>query len=402
MMAFMNEPLVSLNMLYEASVMKQDSKGAKAKFVMKTLTSVLFASALNSALKSIIQTMRDDDDDESALEQYLSKLVENFVYEPLGWIPIFGDVLDGIRTGFDSQNMSESALSTILDSFVGIFKEGTSAYDKIKAICGSIGLVAGVPVKNVWREFEAVKNAIKSSALGIENVWGDESGVAEALSKLSWLYDEDDIKVLEEGRGKTTEKGIGYGIANALEWKGLPWVKEVKQPEQAVMAFIDGDGEHVDKILGNLRRKYNGDMKQVNSQLRTVIKEKYLGGEISRSEAEKAMSNLVGDDDDTVYWRLKEWDNPSEEFSKYGSFYDAIESGSGIQSAVDELLNHGADKKELSSRITSEFKPRYVELYNSDPTSAKELRKKLLDAYEILGYDRDDKYDDIADWVKDK
>lgn len=402
MMAFMNEPLVSLNMLYEASVMKQDSKGAKAKFVMKTLTSVLFASALNSALKSIVQTMRDDDDDESALEQYLSKLVENFVYEPLGWIPIFGDVLDGIRTGFDSQNMSESALSTILDSFVGIFKEDKSDYEKIKAICGAVGLIAGVPVKNVWREFEAVKNAIKSSALGIENVWGDESGVAEALSKLSWLYDEDDIKVLEEGRGKTTEKGIGYGIANALEWKGLPWVKEVKQPEQAVMAFIDGDGEHVDKILGNLRRKYDGDMKQVNSQLRTVIKEKYLGGEISRSEAEKAMSNLVGDDDDTVYWRLKEWDNPSEEFSKYGSFYDAIESGSGIQSAVDELLNHGADKKELSSRITSEFKPRYVELYNSDPTSAKELRKKLLDAYEILGYDRDDKYDDIADWVKDK
>lgn len=400
MMAFMNEPLVSLNMLYEATVMKQDSKGAKAKFVMKTLTSVLFASALNSALKSIVQTMRDDDDDESALEQYLSKLVENFVYEPLGWIPLFGDVLDGIRTGFDSQNMSESALSTILDSFVGVFKEDKSDYEKIKAICGAVGLVAGVPIKNVWRDFEAVKNAIKSSALGIKNIWGDESGVAEALSKFDWLFDEGDIKVLEEGRGETTKKGIGYGIVNALEWKKLPWVKEIKQPEQAVMAFVDDDGEHVDKILGNLRRKYNGDMKQVNSQLRSVIKEKYLGGDISRSEAEKALSNLVGDDDDTVYWSLKEWDNPSAEFGKYDSFYDAIESGSGIQSAVDELLNHGADKKSVASRITSEFKAKYVELYDSDPTAAKELRKKLLDAYEALGYDRDDKYDDIADWVK--
>lgn len=412
MMAFMNEPLVSLNMLYEALAIEQDSKGAKAKFVAKTMASLLFSSVLNSALKSIVQTMRDDDDDESASEEYLANFVENVLYEPLGWIPLIGDAIDAFRTGIDDQNMSTSALQNLIESIISIVDPDKSDYEKAKLICSAIGLVIGIPIKNVWREFEAVKKSIKNTILGIENKWGDESDIAETIAKQDWLFGDDGVRWTEgdrtlfgEGKGKTTKKGISHSIKEAVDWEaGFEFTKyKSTQADQALNAFFDNDNEHLDKSLGNLRRKYNGDMKDVNNAIRTAIKNKYIEGDMTRTDAENALSNLVGDSADDVYWKLKEWDTPQEEgerFSRYDSFKTAIDNGSGLQSAAKELLDNGVTKKDAAKWITDNYKDEYTELYKSNPTAAKELREDLLDAYEALGYNRYDKYDDIADWVK--
>lgn len=395
MLAFMNEPLTSLNMLYEAVVMKQESPKAKAKFVTRTIVSLLTASVLNSALKSIIQTMRDDDDETSPIEQYLANVVENILYEPLGWLPILGDVLDYLRTGFESQSMTDSTLRSFADSATIWFDENKSTYEKLKATFSAIGLATGLPVKNVWREFEAVKKSVVATIVGTENLWGDRIGVAEALAEVDWLYGDDGVRFTEadrkkftEGGTNTTGKGIGFAIHNASEWEKFKLTEEYKQADQALVAYLDGDEEHLDKVMGNLLRKY-GNQKDVNEALRAAVKEKYIAEEIDRSTAEDMLVEVVGHSSSDAYWKLEEWDGGTE-WNKYDNFYSAIDSGKSLKSVIKEYNDKGVSNRTLAGRITAQYKDQYIELYKTDRQAASKLKTKLIEAYALLGYKRAD------------
>lgn len=403
MLAFMNEPLTSLNMFYEAVVMKQDKKKS---FVAKTVFSLLSATVLNSALKSIIQTMRDDDDETSAWEQYLANLVENVLYEPFGWIPIFGDVLDYLRTGFESQSMTDSTLRSIADSLMIWFDDNKSTYEKVKATLSSVGLATGLPIKNLWREFEAAKNGIKSFIIGVDNTWGAEWG--KSLSEQEWLFgdsgvffSEDDRKAFAEGGANTTARGVLFALHNALEFEKIKFTEDITVADQAVIAYLKGDQPHQDRAYNTLLRKYDGDAKEVKSVIRTAVKNKYLSGDITKDEVEDILVNLVGDDEEDILWKIEKWDG-GEDWTKYGDFYEAIDSGKNLKSVIKEYNDKGVDNSTLAGRITDQYKEQYIELYKTDRQAASKLKTKLVEAYAALGNKREKKSKEIDAWLKPK
>lgn len=402
MLAFMNEPLTSLNMFYETVVMKQDKK---KWFVTKTVFSLLSAMVLNSALKSIIQTMRDDDDETSAWEQYLANLVENVLYEPFGWVPIFGDVLDYLRTGFESQSMTDSTLRSFADSLMIWFDDNKSTYEKVKATLSSVGLVTGLPIKNLWREFEAAKNGIKSFIIGVDNTWG--AGWGEFLSEQEWLFgesgvlfSEDDRKIFAEGGANTTAKGVLFALHNALEFEKIKFTKDINVADQAVIAYFEGDQTHVDRMLAQLLRK-KGDQDEVESAIRSAVKNRYLEGNITKDEVEDILVNLVGDDKKDIVWKIEEWDG-GDDWTKYGDFYEAIDSGKNLKSVIKEYNDKGVESSTLAGRITDQYKEQYIELYKTDRQAASKLKTKLVEAYATLGKKRSEKSKDIDAWLKPK
>ena len=406
MLAFMNEPLTSLNMLYEAVVMKQESPRAKKKFVARTIVSLVVASVLNSALKSIIQTMRDDDDETSPLEQYLANFVENILYEPFGWIPIFGDLIDYLRTGFESQSMTDSTLRSFIDSITIWFDENKSTYEKVKATLSAVGLATGLPVKNLWREAEAVKNSVVATIVGTENLWGDYIDVAESLADVDWLYSDDgvifteaDRKKFIEGGTETTGRGVGFALHNALEFEGIKFTKDISVADQTIIAYLEGDQSHQDRAYNTLLRKYDGDTDEVKSALRSSVKKKYLAEDVTKDEAEELLLNLVGDDKTDVVWKIEEWDS-GDDWSKYGDFLDAVESGRNLKKVIKEYNDKGVSNRTLAGRITARYKDQYIELYKTDRQAASKLKTKLIEAYALLGYKRADKSKDIDAWVK--
>ena len=84
---------------------------------------------------------------------------------------------------------------------------------------------------------------------------------------------------------------------------------------------------------------------------------------------------------------------------KYTVYLEAVESGENMGAITQKYLSYGVEPKQLSSDITSYFKPIYVTLGPADRAT---MKGYLLNAYVRLGYDRDKKSKDIDKWLEDK
>ena len=140
------------------------------------------------------------------------------------------------------------------------------------------------------------------------------------------------------------------------------------------------------------------------SSFRNHAKKVYAEGGLTRSEAERMLIKYGNREEDDAYWDLKEWDyfkqNGTEDgYSKYNNFYDAVRTGRNLKAVIKEYTSHGVEAKTLASRITTYFKPLYVNMSNSERAK---LKGYLLNAYVQLGYSRAEKMKDINDWLKDK
>ena len=143
--------------------------------------------------------------------------------------------------------------------------------------------------------------------------------------------------------------------------------------------------------------------KSFESSFRTLVGKKYKGGEMSRSEASNLITKYGGYDTNEAYWKLKEWDfeikhGEDASYSKYNDFYDAVKTGVNLKTVIKEYTDHGVKKETLASQITSYYKPLYKEMSNSERAK---LKGYLLNAYELLGYNRSNKSKDIDKWLED-
>jgi hypothetical protein len=140
------------------------------------------------------------------------------------------------------------------------------------------------------------------------------------------------------------------------------------------------------------------------SSFRNHAKKVYAEGGLTRSEAERMLIQYGNREEDDAYWDLKEWDyfkqNGTEDgYSKYNNFYEAVRTGRNLKAVIKEYTSHGVEAQTLASRITTYFKPLYVNMSNSERAK---LKGYLLNAYVQLGYSRAEKMKDINDWLKDK
>ena len=148
--------------------------------------------------------------------------------------------------------------------------------------------------------------------------------------------------------------------------------------------------------------------KEFVSATKSAMKEMYLYDMLSESEASSALKAYCPDgddplDNDDVYWIIRKWNyekenGSSDGYSQYNDFRDAVQTGKSLQLVIDEYVSHGIEEKTLASQITSHFKPLYKKMSYSDRVS---LKRRLLDAYDALGYNRSKKSKDIDEWLDD-
>jgi hypothetical protein len=96
---------------------------------------------------------------------------------------------------------------------------------------------------------------------------------------------------------------------------------------------------------------------------------------------------------------MEEWDyakandGSTDGYTKYGSLYEAIETGE-YETEIARFLEHGADASTIRSQITREYRKQYL----ADETARKEIREKLLPVYEATGMYVDDIEAKFNDW----
>ena len=314
--SFMAEPTTSINMLQAAI-----HKGNK-KYIARTMGAVYGSVILNSALVSIVYAMRDDDEDETFAEKYLSRFVTETIdgINPLTYLPFVKDIWS-VAQGFDVERADMSLITDMFDSFqqmVTVINKDTSDMDDDelaehkKAVAGSIlGIVdsfsslAGVPVKNIRREINGVINTIKTF-----------------------------------GRGdKTTAGSLGDNLLEDVK-DSVPvwgWLPDETKGDKLFDAISKGDTDYIDRLKSGYKSEDS-----YHSAVKKVVRKHLEDGDISATEAERIIVSHGGVTEEEAptkvqYWEFKmdypDYDLSEDAVTKYYS--DVEPSGIGIEVYFD-------------------------------------------------------------------
>ena len=227
--AFMAEPSTTLNMIWDSWVQakRQGTVKGYAKATATTGGAIVAATILNSALKSIVLALRDDDEDEAYIEKYLEAFVGDLKdsLNPLSLIPFVKDVVS-IFNGYDVERMDMALFSDLKKAIDAMSSDSKTEYEKWSGLIGAISAFFGVPVKNVERDVRSLINTVF---------------------------------------GKTEAPTIA-GMINAIKegWTG----KEISNGQQLYEAMVNGDSAQIKRIEGRFE-----DQKDIDAALRKALRE---------------------------------------------------------------------------------------------------------------------------------
>jgi hypothetical protein len=281
--AFMAEPTTSINMVEDAvyKMVRGGDKQAGAKQIAAVVASVI----LNSVLVSFVYAARDDDEDETYLEKYLTRLVEETAdgLNPLTYLPIVKDVWS-VWQGYDVERADMSLVADVVDAINNLRRlseKDTSDMEEAELdahikdmwearleFVDYATAFAGISFKNVRRDFNAIFNLGKTlykdaterdtTLLSLSDAVLPVIGFQDEKTKTDKLYyatvkgDTGYVKRLNATF--ETEKARNTAIRKALRAND-PRVKE------AAVLYVKGDYEKYRQVYNKIlnEKKFSQD-----------------------------------------------------------------------------------------------------------------------------------------------
>jgi hypothetical protein len=172
--AFASEPIKNYNMLVTAidDLVNADDKAAKskaAKHIARVSVYTAIGWAIEAAITSAFQALRDDDDDFFGKfgETYLANLLENTA----GLLVMFDPIAETLKTkfqGYDVTSMADQPLADLVDNLIDLWdvviknKDGKRETEAkiIRDTFESISTLAGMPLKNLFRILTNARKAL--------------------------------------------------------------------------------------------------------------------------------------------------------------------------------------------------------------------------------------------------
>ena len=402
--AFMAEPTTAYNMLLD-SIVNAKNKGMK-NYVKpgRALGAFAVSAMLNSILKAMVTAGRDDDEKYTYLEKYLRKVSGSIADElnPLGLVPYGRDILS-LWEGYDVERADMSLAGGLVDAAKKMGKADMPLMQKADTLAGAIGNALGIPYKNVRRDIQGIYNVLASSApMAVQSASGAKYSLLEGIP---WF------DASRAGYARKLYSAIAKG--DAQEEAGLrEQISKIVKKESDINTELrkiittEFEEERLEPRIALQQMIELTALKEVKGK----IGDWYKGGLIGQDVAEQLLVEFTADDQPNErYKTIEGWnfsknpDNEGERYSTYKAFYEAIDSGKDLRAVVNTYMDpekYGASKSTLSGRITDNYKEQYIETYKRSRTEAAALKARLLNAYVLLGYDRDKKSKDIDDWLK--
>lgn len=224
----------------------------------------------------MVTAARDDDKDKSYLEKYIAAVLENAksdLFIP-NLIPLVKDVVS-IFKGYDVERADMSLVRDLYSAIKSLSSDKKTLDEKLSALAGSVAAFFGLPVKNVLRDINSVKNMYdnffvnknKTDLTGIKYSIADSLGLGGSASSmyadLAKAAENDNEKeyqkiyqhLIETGKDETD---INTGLRNHY--------KESKEVQKQTKDYIG-------KLSGN--RTFEGfspeDKKKVESNIKTAL-----------------------------------------------------------------------------------------------------------------------------------
>ena len=322
--AFMAEPTTSINMLESAW-----RSGDKMRIV-KTMGAVYGSVLLNSAVVALVFAGRDDDEDETFLEKYLSSFTTEVLdgMNPLTYLPYVKDIWSTMQ-GFSVERTDMSIMGDVANSLKRITQAiakydpdmseseseefQASFLDAIESVVGDIANLFGIPVKNVKRDIDGIINSFNT------------------------------IKKDIEGR-ETTKGSLEDELQESVQdvtpiWGWLPGESKGKKLYDAIMA---GDERYVARFKNEYVEKYSDIVdakereKKITSAYESALRAALRDNDPRLEEA--ALARLEGD--------TATYDELEAEVIAEGNFDKKL-----IKAAFEAEFNyHNTKKKEAEER----------------------------------------------------
>lgn len=364
--AFMGEPTVTANILMDA-----ERQGTKK--LALAIGNTLISTVATAAAAALAKAGRDKDEDETWLEKYLASINSNLYgwsgsLNPLTMLPGFRDLMS-LMDGFDIERSDMSLYADIVDEYNKVLqgKYADEPWQGVVNVAGTVSSVLGIPLKNIMRDL----NALYTSILG---------NAKRPSSRME--------------------------IASNFWENALPWADESDAAYYGKLykAYETGNTQEQKDLIEYLGIR-GKDEKKIREGVQKVVKENVISGAITTEQAGKIMKDAgIKATDDERYWILQEWEHQRDggegDYKKYTAFYNAVETGNDLRKVMQEYTEHGVSKQTLAGNITEYYKPMLIDLYKTNKSAAANLQARLLNAYELLGYDRAKKLKDIQKWLE--
>ena len=340
--SFMSEPTVSYNLIMTASEkIWEDTKKYGAKMAVKRnwktagrawqayiLSAV--ASAMVEALADAWRDPGDDKDTQKLLNAFRDNLGSDL--NPLNKLPGLRDIFS-IFEGYDTNRTDMAAFSN-LNKAIAIWKEtiqladGTideatdttyhgnmTIYGKVYKTAQALSQLSGLPVSATMREAQALwNNTVGRWAPGLKQK----------------TYDNEKQRLIQN--------------AGTAMWNGDKdaWQDAYAALEQYMLA--DGKSKREAESA-------------VYSEMRKAVKDSYLAGELTETEARQKLVDFLGSDAEKAAQQVTSWKNGSE-FAKeagfeYGEMRSAYETGRIQKSEAVRLRQKygGETQDEAESKV---------------------------------------------------
>ena len=400
--AFMAEPTTTINMVTDA-FRKKDGK-----YIARVLGATIGSVALNAALVSLVYAMRDDDEDETFKEKYLSRVTTELIdgINPVTYIPFFKDIWS-VMQGFDVERAdmsliteligtAQTAITTLSKDTSDMTEEELAEHEKAVAdalwgIVDSISSLAGIPEKNIRRDIDGIINLFKTLGRDMDTTYGslmDNIGedLKDSIPVWGWLPG--------ESKGDKLYDAIISGDTEYVErLKGA--YKSDSSYESAIRKALR---ENDPRILEAAQAWYNGK----TSEYSRIINEIANEGHFDTSTIKGAIESEVN--------KLKKDDEVDEETSKEDKvesiyeiehFYSAI-IGGDINTAnmvkediINTAIANGDDREEAEKSFNSGFRTQLRDGFASGNVSRTEAMSMLT---KYGGLDSDDAYWKMKEW----
>ena len=344
--AFLAEGTTAINMVENAFGLWQ--RGYK-RTALKQLKGVSASVILNAALVSIVYAMRDDDEDETFLEKYLSSFVTETAdgFNPLTYIPWVKDVWSLLQ-GYSVERTDMSLFSDIIDAFKG-FTQTAISYDEEMTeeeeqefkdgmrenawkLVDGIAAIFGIPAGNIRRDIESYINTYNTLNNG-------------ASTSKSSLKDE----MTESVKDITPVWG---------------WWPDKSKGDKLYDAIVSGDTDYVDRLKNGYK-----DEKAYENALRKALREN------DPRIKEAAEARYAGNNDE--YMRI------AKEIKAEGNFsQDTIVAA--INAEISKLKPK--EESESSSPAFLTLEDYYKSLLNGDTYTAQTIKDELVAEKLAEGY----------------
>ena len=412
--AFMSEPIKSYNMLYRAAMDIADSKeingkagkAEKTKFA-RVAAAYAVTGAITALAASIMDVVRDNDDDKGIIEKYLSALGGNIAdnLNVLNLIPIAKDVVS-MFGGNSAARMDMQGLQYLVYACNEMkkFVEGDSKYTTTGIMYKWISPLArmtGIPIANLLRDTgSVVDTALDIAGANAGDYWKTKRIYDISSADNVTMYAKKALKAYREGKKELgdrilsdlieagqSDKTVNSGVKRGL--KNDPVIQE------AAEAMMNWDLETYEEKVEEVADR-GIDKELIVKAVDMVInkKKKDAGEEENEENTEKDTSEPEEKEEkkETPLYETSDANDAlnAGEYDKANKILDKL---------VESKMAGGKKKKEAISSVKSSFSSKYKKRYIA--AGADERAKIEIELERLrVGGSRIFSSEDFARWRK--